>query len=114
MGCGSRVPGVVVYVDDMLGGRASRHCGCCCADRPPHVGTSDPEFAAVDGAPMRFLGMEIEKKQDGSFFVHQGSYTRELLERHGTTKGCSYVRVPDEGGGECLSRVYSTSAEDYR
>ena len=24
------------------------------------------------------------------------SYTRELLERHGTIKGCSYVRVPDE------------------
>ena len=49
---------------------------------------------------MRFLGMEIQRLADGSYFVHQGCYVREVLDRHVGGGSLPYVKVPEESEEE--------------
>ena len=58
--------------------------------------TSDPEWAEVGGKPMKFLGMEIQRLEDGAYYIHQGCYAREILSRSEVESACAFVKVPDE------------------
>ena len=49
---------------------------------------------------MRFLGMEIQRLGDGSYFVHQGCCIREALDRHVGNVSLPYVKVPEESEEE--------------
>ena len=57
--------------------------------------TSQPEWARV-GAPMRFLGMDIERTEAGGYRLHQEAYTRELLERHDVKKAVTHIKIVEE------------------
>ena len=65
--------------------------------------TSEIEFAGVD-KPLRFCGMEVEMTETGEVFVHQATYTRELLSRHGVEEEASFLKVPAEAVEECPSK----------
>ena len=53
---------------------------------------------------MRFLGIEIQRLTDGTYYLHQGSYVREVLERHAGGGGvAAFIRVPEEKEEEVLS-----------
>ena len=49
---------------------------------------------------MRFLGMEIDREENGEFKIHQTSYTMELLERHKIETKTLAIRVPEEPQSE--------------
>ena len=65
--------------------------------------TSEIEFAGVD-KPLRFCGMEVERTEAGEVFVHQATYTRELLSRHGVEEEASFLKVPAETVEECPTK----------
>ena len=45
---------------------------------------------------MRFLRIEIQRLQDGSYFLHQGCYAREVIDRRPAAQAYSFIRVPEE------------------
>ena len=87
---------MIVYVDDvlMVGPRAITEV----ASRTIREfwSTSEPEYAEVGGASMRFLGIEIQRLKEGSYFLHQECYTKEILDRHPGASSSPFVKVPEE------------------
>ena len=65
--------------------------------------TSQPEYAVPGGAPMRFLGIEVQRLADGTYYLHQGSYVREVLDRHLGGGKAAFIRVPEEKEEESIS-----------
>ena len=94
---GTAVGYFVTYVDDMMAvGEHSVLEGFC--DRVQQeweVGT--PDWLKEGSSPIRFLGMEIEKK-DGKLRVHQQSYILNLLSKYEDEKGVGLgaIKIPDE------------------
>ena len=87
---------MIVYVDDvlMVGTREVTDSASSTIKRK--WSTSNPEYAEPGGPPMRFLGIETQRLEDGTYYLHQGSYVREVLERHGGGGVSTFVRVPEE------------------
>ena len=42
------------------------------------------------------LGIEIQRLKDGTYHLHQGSYVREVLERHGDGGKAMFIKAPEE------------------
>eukprot|EP00435_Cladocopium_sp_Y103_P033944 s34_g8.t1 len=94
-------PGVagyfVTYVDDVLAiGDEKVLKGFC--DRVAQeweIGT--PEWVIDGGAPVRFLGMELEKRGT-KYRLHQESFIQSLLEKYPGERGVglSHVKVPED------------------
>ena len=88
---------MIVYVDDILMVGSEKVTEAASQTIQKLWSTSPPEYAKIGGSSMRrFLGMEIQRLDDGSYFVHQGCYTREVLDRHEGHEALSYVKVPEE------------------
>lgn len=46
---------------------------------------------------MRFLGIEIQRlEENGTYYLHQGCYVREVLDRHAGREGSGFIKVPEE------------------
>ena len=73
------------YVDDMLVVGSKKITEEAAAMVRSVWNTSDPEWAEKGGKPMKFLGMEIQRLNDGTYYVHQGCYAREILDRNEVT-----------------------------
>ena len=95
---------MIVYVDDVLM-VATKEVTDSASSMVQRVWrTSNPEYSIPGGAPMRFLGIEIQRLTDGTYYLHQGSYVREVLERHAGGGGvAAFIRVPEEKEEEVLS-----------
>ena len=87
---------MIVYVDDilMVGPRLITEAASRAIQK--QWSTSPPEYSNVGGSSMRFLGIEIQRLQDGSYFLHQGCYTREVIDRHPYGSSTPFIRVPEE------------------
>eukprot|EP00913_Durusdinium_trenchii_P000173 g157.t1 len=72
---------MIVYVDDILMVGPKKVTEAASATIQNRWSTSAPEYAAVGGNSMRFLGIEIQRPKDGSYFLHQECYAREIIER---------------------------------
>ena len=59
--------------------------------------TSEPEWAENGGKPMKFLGMEIQRLEDGTYYIHQGCYAREILDRSGVESTVASGSSPHAG-----------------
>ena len=78
---GATVGLFVTYVDDVLAiGRPEVLKGFC-SRMAQEWEVGAPEWIEDGGAPVRFLGMEVEKKQD-TYYIHQKSYLADLLGRY--------------------------------
>ena len=84
------------YVDDMLVVGSKKITQEAAAMVRSVWNTSDPEWAESGGKPVKFLGMEIQRLNDGTYYVHQGCYAREILDRNEVTTTSAFVKVPDE------------------
>eukprot|EP00913_Durusdinium_trenchii_P006758 g6353.t2 len=73
---------MIVYVDDVLMVGSKEVADAASGMVQKVWRTSNPEYSIPGGAPMRFLGIEIQRLADGTYYLHQGSYVREVLERH--------------------------------
>ena len=91
---------MIVYVDDILMVGPKGVTDAASRTIQSSWSTSPPEYAEVGGGSMRFLGMEIQRLADGSYFVHQGCYVREVLDRHVGGGSLPYVKVPEESEEE--------------
>ena len=91
---------MIVYVDDILMVGPRGVTDAASRTIQSSWSTSPPEYAEVGGGSMRFLGMEIQRLADGSYFVHQGCYVREVLDRHVGGGSLPYVKVPEESEEE--------------
>lgn len=49
---------------------------------------------------MRFLGIEIQRLRDGSYFLHQESYAREVIDRHPETGSAPFIKVSEDNEEE--------------
>ena len=87
---------MIVYVDDILMVGPKEVTDAASGMIQKVWRTSSPEYAVPGGAPMRFLGIEIQRLADGMYFLHQGSYVREVLERHAGRGKALFIKVPDE------------------
>ena len=87
---------MIVYVDDVLMVGAREVTDSASNTIKKVWSTSNPEYAEPGGAPMRFLGIEIQRLGDGTYYLHQGSFVREVLERHGGGGVSTFIRVPEE------------------
>ena len=98
---------MIVYVDDVLMVGPKEVTDKASQTIQRIWKTSNPEYAAPGGAPMRFLGIEIQRFQDGMYYLHQGSYVREVLERHEGEGMAPFIKVPEEKeeGAPSLARV---------
>ena len=88
---------MIVYVDDilMVGSRPVTDAASATIKRI--WATSNPEYAEPGGAPMRFLGIEIQRLVNGAYYLHQGCYVvREVLDRHVGGGSSSFIKVPEE------------------
>ena len=52
---------------------------------------------------MRFLGIEIQRPKDGSYFLHQECYAREIIERRQDAFSSPFIKVPEENEEESAS-----------
>ena len=84
------------YVDDMLVVGSKKITEEAAAMVRSVWNTSDPEWAEKGGKPMKFLGMEIQRLNDGTYYVHRGCYAREILDRNEVTTTSAFVKVPDD------------------
>ena len=73
---------MIVYVDDVLMVGPTAVTDAASSTIQSRWSTSAPEYAMVGGNSMRFLGIEIQRLEDGSYFLHQECYAREIMERH--------------------------------
>ena len=87
---------MIVYVDDVLMVGPRKVTDEASATIRRCWSTSAPEYAAMDGSSMRFLGIEIRRLSDGSYFLHQECYAREVLERHPGDGSSQFIKTPDE------------------
>lgn len=93
---GSALGLMIVYVDDvlMVGPKEVTDAASGTIERAWK--TSNPEYASLGGAPMRFLGIEIQRLENGTYYLHQGSYVRAVLERHVGGGTATFIRTPEE------------------
>ena len=87
---------MIVYVDDVLMVGSKEVTDSASSTIQNVWKTSSPEYAVPGGAPMRFLGIEIQRLKDGTYYLHQGCYVREVLERHGGGASAPFIKMPDE------------------
>lgn len=87
---------MIVYVDDILMVGQKELTDEASSTIQKVWSTSSPEYAMLGGAPMRFLGIEIQRFKDGTYYLHQGSYVREVLDRHGGGGTMPFIKVPEE------------------
>ena len=87
---------MIVYVDDILMVGSRKIMEAASQTVQKSWSTAPPEFAEINGSSMRFLGMEIQRLEDGSYFLHQGSYVREVIDRHPGGVSTPFIRVPEE------------------
>ena len=102
---------MIVYVDDILMVGPKGVTDAASRTIQSSWSTSPPEYAKVGGGSMRFLGMEIQRLADGSYFVHQGCYVREVLDRHVGGGSLPYVKVPEESDEEEAASQSTRSPE---
>ena len=95
---------MIVYVDDILMVGARSITDAASATIRNRWSTSAPEYAVVGGGSMRFLGIEIQRREDGSYFLHQECYAREIIDRHPGTSTTQFIKVPEDSEqGEAVS-----------
>ena len=87
---------MIVYVDDVLMVGPKKVREAASSTIQSRWSTSPPEYATIGGSSMRFLGIEIQRLQDGSYFLHQGCYAREVIDRRPAAQAYSFIRVPEE------------------
>ena len=107
--CGEVLGYMIVYVDDVLMVGSRPVTDAASATIKKIWSTSNPEYAEPGGAPMRFLGIEIERLVNGAYYLHQGCYVREVLDRHVSS---SFIKVPGEGGRCSVVTVGSETTKD--
>ena len=90
---------MAVYVDDIMMIGSDAVVWNAAEEIQRNWKTSAPEVAGPRSA-MRFLGMEIDREENGEFKIHQTSYTMELLERHQIETKTLAIRVPEEPQSE--------------
>eukprot|EP00435_Cladocopium_sp_Y103_P065207 s1247_g27.t1 len=87
----------VTYVDDVLavGEEAALQGFCDRVAQEWEIG--EPEWVTSNGPPVRFLGMELERK-GATYRLHQESFIQSLLEKYPGERGSglSHVKIPDE------------------
>ena len=85
---------MIVYVDDilMVGNKEVTDVAASTIQRV--WSTSNPEYSVPGGPPMRFLGIEIQRQSDGTYYLHQGCYTREVLDVGGGK--AFFIKAPEE------------------
>ena len=103
---GSVLGYMIVYVDDilMVGRKEVTDVAAATIQRVWS------EYAVPGGPSMRFLGIEIQRSDDGTYFLHQGSYVREILDRHTSGGKSVFIKVPEEKEEESpsLAKVKET------
>ena len=87
---------MIVYVDDILMVGDKKVTDVAGATIQRVWSTSNPEYSIPGGTSMRFLGIEIQRLKDGTYYLHQGSYVREVLERHGDGGKALFIKTPEE------------------
>ena len=87
---------MIVYVDDILMVGPREVMQAASKTIQNSWSTSAPEFAEIGGSSMKFLGMEIQRLKDGSYFLHQGCYVREIIDRYPGGNASSFIKVPEE------------------
>ena len=87
---------MIVYVDDVLMVGPREVTDSASGTIQSKWSTSNPEYAVPGEAPMRFLGIEIQRLKDGTYYLHQGCYVREVLDRHPDRGVASFIKVPEE------------------
>lgn len=87
---------MIVYVDDvlMVGPRAVTEAAS--ATIRNRWSTSAPEDANVGGGSMRFLGIEIQRFDDGSYIL----LAREIIDKHPNTLTSQFIKAPEESKEE--------------
>ena len=90
----------IVYVDDILMVGARSVTDAASATIQNRWSTSAPEYAVMGGGSMRFLGIEIQRREDGSYFLHQECYAWEIIDRHPGTSTTQFVKAPEESEQE--------------
>ena len=85
---------MAVYVDDIMMIGSNAVVWETAEEIQRNRKTSTPKVAGPRSA-MRFLGMEIDREENGDFKIHQTSYTMELLERHKIDTKTLAIRVPE-------------------
>eukprot|EP00913_Durusdinium_trenchii_P016583 g15588.t1 len=93
---GKVVGHLIVYVDDVLMVGPKSVTEAASKTIQSRWSTSSPEYAVIGGSSMRFLGIEIQRFQDGSYFLHQECYTREVIDRHPGGAAATFIKVPEE------------------
>ena len=96
LGWGQVLGHMIVYVDDVLMVGPKAVTDAASATIQNRWSTSAAEYAVVGGASMRFLGIEIQRLEDGSYFLHQECYAREVIERHPGGAASSFIKVPED------------------
>ena len=43
------------------------------------------------------LGMEIQRLEDGAYYIHHSCYAREIWDRNKVKTTIAFAKVPDEG-----------------
>ena len=82
---------MIVYVDDVL------MVGPKVITDAASATVREPEYAEVG---VRFLGIEIQRLRDGSYFLHQESYAREVIDRRPETGSARFIKVPEDNEEE--------------
>lgn len=85
---------MIVYVDDVLMVGKKEVTDVASSTIQKVWSTSNPEYAVPGGSSMRFLGIEIQRLKDGTYYLHQGSYVREVLDPGGSRS--AFIKVPEE------------------
>eukprot|EP00435_Cladocopium_sp_Y103_P052700 s362_g16.t1 len=94
---GSTVGLFVTYVDDVLAVGPKKVLEGFCTRMKEEWEVGEPDWVTANGPPVRFLGMEIELKNQ-KFRVHQRAYIQNLLEKYPNERGgtLSNIRPPEE------------------
>eukprot|EP00435_Cladocopium_sp_Y103_P042410 s480_g11.t1 len=87
----------VTYVDDVLAVGDHQALQGFCQRVAQEWEIGDPEWVTQGGPPVRFLGMEIERR-GATYRLHQESFVRSMLEKYPGERGSglSHVKVPEE------------------
>ena len=87
---------MIVYVDDILMVASKEVTDSASSTIRGKWSMSAPEYATVGGQSMRFLGIEIQRLGDGSYFLHQECYAREIIDRRAGCTSSPFIKIPEE------------------
>ena len=82
---------MAVYVDDILFVAPDEVLRSAADEIQRHWTTSPLEVVDV-GSTMKFCGVEVEGLSGGDYKIHQTSYTKELIQRHGVTSRANFIK----------------------